>query len=129
VATGEVLSAREYADIERATKRAGDPAGLTFSVLFATADGEPRLYAERAHNSLPEPSRSVLIFVDAAARRVEVVTGATAERHIDDRAAQLAVLAMTAGFPIGGLAGGVIDGLRMLGQYGDRPPVQHTDTP
>ncbi len=129
MAAGEGLSARERADIERAAQRAGDLAGLTFSVLFADADGDVRTYAERAHASLPHPASSVLVFLDPAARRLEIVTGSQAHRRIDDRAAKLAALAMTSGFSIGDLAGGVVDGLQMLGEYGNHPPVMHTDTP
>lgn len=129
MAVGEALSARERADIERAARRAGDRSGLTFSVLFADAEANCRRYAERAHASLSDPAESVLIFVDPAARQVEVVTGSAARRRIDDRSATLAVLAMTTGFSIGDLAGGVVDGLQMLGEYGNRPRVLHTDTP
>jgi uncharacterized membrane protein YgcG len=129
VAGGETLSIRERNDIERAARRAGELGGVTFSVLFATADGDCRAYAERAHATLDDPANSVLIFVDPARRQIEVVTGSGAGRRIDDRAAKLAVLAMTTGFSIGDLAGGVVDGLQMLGQYAHRPPVLHTDTP
>lgn len=129
MAGGDTLSARERADIQRAALRAGERSGLTFSVLFADAQGDGRSYAERAHASLADPADSVLVFVDPAARQVEVVTGSEAQRRIDDRAATLAVLAMTTGFSIGDLAGGVVDGLQRLGEQGDRPRVLHTDTP
>jgi len=129
VAGGENLTDRERADIERAAQRAGKLAGLTFRVLFAHADGDTRTYAERAHASLTDPAGSVLIFIDPGARQTQVVTGSLAQRTIDDRAAALAVLAMTTGFSLGDLAGGVVDGLQMLAQYGHRPPILHTDTP
>ena len=126
---GEALSPRERTAIERATQRAGDLAGLTFRVLFADAGGDARSYAESAHASLPDPDGAVLVFVDPVAREVQVVTGGRSQRNIDDRAAKLAVLAMTTRFSNGDLAGGVVDGLQMLGQYGHRPPVLHTGTP
>ena len=129
VAAGEALSGRERADIERAAKRAGGLSGLSFSVLFADAQGDSRRYAEAAHARLEDQARSVLVFVDPSARRVEVITGSEAERRIDDRAARLAVLAMTTGFSVGDWAGGVVDGLQKLGEYGNRPKVLHTDTP
>lgn len=115
--------------MERAARRAGELAGLTFSVLFAAADGDGRLFAERAHATLDDPSHSVLVFVDPGARQTEIVTGEYAARSIDDRAAKLAVLAMTSGFSVGDLAGGVVDGLQMLAQYANRPAVRHTNTP
>jgi len=129
VASGDALSDRERAEMERAAQRAGQLAGLRFCVLFADSGGDARAYAERAHGSLYDAERTVLIFVDPAARQTEVVTGSRAQRHIDDRAAKLAVMAMTSGFALGDLAGGVVDGLQMLGEYGNRPPVRHTDTP
>ena len=129
MADGEVLTERQQSSLERAAQRGGDLAGLSFSVLFANAVGDVRMYAEQAHATLADPARSVLVFVDPGARQTEIVTGEYAARSIDDRAAKLAVLAMTTGFSIGDLAGGVIDGLQMLGEYGNRPPVRHTDTP
>lgn len=129
VAAGETLSARERAAIDRAARRAGDVGGLTFTVLFATAAGDARAYAEHAHARLDAPAITVLVFVDPAARRLEIVTGSRAHRLIDDRAAKLAALAMTSKFSLGDLAGGVVDGLQMLGEYANRPPVMHVDRP
>lgn len=127
MAAGETLSARERADIERAARRAGDLCGLTFTVLFAAAEGDVRTYAEHAHSRLDDAATTVLVLVDPAARRLEIVTGSRAHRQIDDRAAKLAALAMTSGFSLGDLAGGVVDGLQMLGEYAHGPPVMHTD--
>lgn len=129
MAAGETLTARERADMERAARRAGERSALTFTVLFAAADRDVRTYAELAHACVEDPATTVLVFVDPAARRLEIVTGRHAHRQIDDRAAKLAALAMTSGFSLGDLAGGVVDGLQMLGEYAHGPPVMHTEQP
>ncbi len=127
--TGERLSGRERASIERAAERASESTGLTFTVCFASAEGEVRAYARSLHAGLADSAQAVLIFVDPGARALEIVTGHDAARQIDARGTTLASLAMTSKFSIGDLAGGVVDGLQMLGEGGRRPPVLHTATP
>ena len=127
--TGDRLTERERAAIQRAAERAGASTGLTFSVCFADAPGDVRAHARSLHAGLDDSSRAVLVFVDPGARALEIVTGNEARRQIDARGATLASLAMTSKFSIGDLAGGVVDGLQMLGESGRRPPVLHTDNP
>jgi uncharacterized membrane protein YgcG len=129
VPTGERLSDRERASIERAAERASASTGLMFTVCFASAEGDVRSYARSLHAGLADSTHTVLIFVDPGARALEIVTGREAGRQIDSRGATLASLAMTSKFSIGDLAGGVVDGLQMLGEGGRRPPVLHTATP
>ena len=62
----------------------------------------------------------VLVFVEPDARRVEVVTGETAQRRLDDRAAGLASLSMATSFAGGDLTGGIVNGLRMMAQAAGR---------
>lgn len=126
---GERLTERERAAIERAATRSGAGTGLTFSVCFADASGDVRSHARSLHAGLADNEHAVLIFVDPAARALEIVTGGEARRRVDERAATLATLAMTSKFSVGDLAGGVVDGLQMLGESGRRPPVLHTDSP
>lgn len=126
---GEQLSERELTAVERAAARAGTGTGLTFTVCFASAVGDARAYARTLHAGLADSAQAVLIFVDPAARGMEIVTGREARRRIDARAATLASLAMTTKLSVGDLAGGVVDGLQMLGESGRRPPVLHTSTP
>jgi hypothetical protein len=63
------------------------------------------------------------------ARRVEIVTGSSSRRWLDDRACALAVLAMTTSFGAGDLAGGLVNGLRSLGEHSRHPRVLHLDEP
>jgi hypothetical protein len=60
---------------------------------------------------------------------LEIVTGSEAGRVVDERACSLAAMTMTSSFAVGDLAGGIVDGLRMLGEYAHRPPVLHRDEP
>ena len=48
-------------------------------------------------------------------RVVEVVTGGEARVRLPDRGAKLAVMSMVASFKEGDLLGGLLSGLRMLG--------------
>ena len=127
--TGERLSDRERAAIERAAERAGASTGLTFTVCFASSIGDVRAHARALHADLTDSTRAVLVFVDPGARTLEIVTGREAGWQLDTRATTLASLAMTSKFSIGDLAGGVVDGLQMLAESGRRPPVLHTDNP
>ena len=129
MAAGEGLSERERAAIERAAERSGAGTGLTFTVCFADARGDVRAHARSLHAGLANSEHAVLVFVDPGARALEIVTGSEARRRVDARGATLATLAMTSKFSIGDLAGGVVDGLQMLGESGRRPPVLHTDNP
>ena len=127
--TGDRLSDREQAAIERAAERAAASTGLTFTVCFGAAAGDVRAHARSLHAGLAGSEHAVLIFVDPEARALEIVTGRDAARLIDARGSTLASLAMTSKFSVGDLAGGVVDGLQMLGESGRRPPVLHTSTP
>ena len=127
--TGERLTERERSAIQRAAERAGTGTGLTFTVCFGAAPGDVRAHARSLHAGLADSAHSVLVFVDPGARALEIVTGAEARRQIDARGATLASLAMTSKFSVGDLAGGVVDGLQMLGEGGRRPPILHTSTP
>lgn len=126
---GDALSDRERSDLERAATRAGADTGLTFSVCFADGGGDTRARARALHAGLVDPAHAVLVFVDPAARDLEIVTGVEANRRIGEREATLATLVMTSKFSIGDLAGGVVDGLQMLAEHGRRPVTRHRDQP
>lgn len=126
---GDRLSARERTAVERAAVRAGVDTGLTFAVCIAPAVGPARTHARSLHAELADPAHAVLLFVDPDARTLEIVTGSESARRVDDRSATLASLAMTSKFSVGDLAGGVVDGLQMLGSGGRRPTTLHTDSP
>ena len=59
---------------------------------------------------------SVLVLVAPNARRVEIVMGTSLRGRLSDRDCALAALSMTSSFSGGDLAGGVLQGVRMLGQ-------------
>ncbi|MEZ5115734.1 MAG: DUF5130 family protein [Candidatus Nanopelagicales bacterium] len=125
---GEQLSAAHRADIERQVALAERQSGLPFSVyLGPLADG--RASAEELHATLHDPARAVLVAIDPAGRRIEIVTGAESARWLDDRACRLAAMSMTTSFSAGDLAGGVRDGLGVLAEHARHPRVLHTDEP
>jgi hypothetical protein len=107
---------QEVDAMARAAALAEERCGLRFSVFVGQSEGEPAEYARRLLAALgDDAARSVLIHVDPAAHRVEVVTGAEAAQLIDDRACGLASLAMTSSLEAGDLVAAVVTGLRVLG--------------
>jgi len=129
VPAGEAFSAGQQEQINRALDIAERESGLRFAVYVGAAEGNARTIARSLHRELPGRSRAILLYVDPAHRALEIVTGGEAGRVIDDRACSLATMAMTSSFTVGDLAGGIADGLRMLGEYAHRPPVLHRDEP
>ena len=97
--------------------------GLNFSVYLGDLGDDPRATAEALHSSHGDTApESVLIAVSPGQRRVEIVTGAEANRRLPDRACNLAVMSMVASFKEGDLTGGLVSGLRMLtDQAGTKP--------
>jgi hypothetical protein len=124
-----IFSDRERAEIERARRIAETSADLRFCVYVGALTEDSRPAAVRLHAALADPASSVLVAVDPGGRRVEVVTGATSRRWLDDRGCALAVLAMTTSFTAGDLAGGIVNGLRSLGEHARHPRVLHLDEP
>jgi uncharacterized membrane protein YgcG len=128
VSAGNPFSSSQTEAIARAVRQARTQTGLRFSVFVGAADGEARAFAERLLTaSGTEAPSSVLLFVDPGARQLEIVTGVDARRKIDDRSCALAGMSMSSAFSGGDLAGGIVDGLRMLAQAGSRPRVLHAD--
>jgi uncharacterized membrane protein YgcG len=127
VLAGDAFSPRQREDIVRAIQRAERASGLRFSVYVGAAEGPPRPYAKRLHGELgAEAADSVLIFVDPAARHLEIITGGRARRWVDDRACALASMSMTSAFAAGNLAGGIAQGLQVLGEHARHPQSLHT---
>src|SRR4051812_43217842 len=108
----------------RATRAAIDRSGLHFSVFVGRSEGAPTEYAERLLAALgPLCATGVVIHVDPIARRLEIVTGVLAARRLDDRSCGLATLSMTSSFSGGDLVGGIVTGLRMLGDGATAVPA------
>lgn len=112
---GEAFTPRQIDEIVRAADAAQRQSGLRFSVFVGLSEGSPEVYAERLLAALGDDGPdSVLILVDPANRRLEIVTGRLAASRLDDRACGLATLSMTSAFSGGDIVGGVVTGLRML---------------
>ncbi|RJK97119.1 DUF5130 family protein [Vallicoccus soli] len=115
---GEAFTEREAEDIRRALRVAEQVSGLAFSVYVGNVPGEDaRSGARELHAQLPDPARSVLLTIDPGARTIEVVTGSEAVRRVDDRSCSLATMSMSSAFAGGDLAGGIAEGVRMLGDH------------
>jgi uncharacterized membrane protein YgcG len=113
---GDALTQRQIDEIAAAAEVAAERCGLRFSVFVGGSDGEPAVFAERLLTALGQDApRSVVIHVDPAADRVEIVTGREAASRLDDRACSLATQSMTPSFKDGDIVGGVVTGLRVLG--------------
>ena len=127
---GEAFSARQGDDITRAIRLAHEESGLLYSVYVGVLEGDTRPAAEALHASLgARAADSVLIAVDPAARRLEVVTGSVAKKSLDDRSCALAALTMTSQFGMGDLSGGIVNGLRTLAEHARHPRTLHLDNP
>jgi uncharacterized membrane protein YgcG len=116
VQVGDAFTPRQVDELVRAAQQASAQSGLRFSVFIGQSEGTPREYAERLLAALGDDAPdAVLILVDPAARRLEIVTGQLAANRLDDGACGLATLSMTSAFSGGELVSGVVTGLRMLG--------------
>ena len=125
---GEAFTSDQRAEIARAIRNADAVSGFLFSIYVGAAEGETRPFAERLHAALDEPTDSVLILVDPAARRLEIVTGRHVGNVLDDAEAGLAALAMQSAFAAGDLVGGICTGVQQLGEHARRPPTLHAST-
>jgi uncharacterized membrane protein YgcG len=130
VPAGEAFSERQRDDITRAIRLARQEADLPVSVYVGALEGDTRAMARQLHRALgPDAPKSVLVAVDPGARRLEIVTGRDVHRHLDDRSAGLAALAMTSAFQAGDLSGGIASGVLSLAEHARVPKSLHTDTP
>ena len=126
---GDAFTPDQLYDIERAVRHAEAASGLHFSVYVGGADSETRPFAVELLNELEDPDRSVLVYVDPAGRRLEIVTGATAKRQLSDHAAGLAALSMQTSFAAGDLTGGLVTGVQQLGDHAHQAPLLHANEP
>ena len=125
---GEAFSSGQVQSIERALHQAAEECGLSYSVYVGSPPEDLRLYGRRLLASLGDAaSRSVIVLVDPAARRLEIMTGGAAARYLDDRATALGAMSMTSSFSAGDLAGGIVAGLHTLAEHARQPRTLHTD--
>lgn len=124
---GDAFSPDQLHDLERAVKNAENASGLHFSVYVGGADSETRPFALELLGQLDDPDHSVLVYVDPAGRRLEIVTGPQARRRLSDAQAGLAALTMQASFAAGDLTGGLVTGVQQLGEHARQLPLLHAD--
>ena len=122
---GDAFTPDQLYDLERAVRYAEETSGLHFSVYDVGADSETRPFALELFNELDDPDSSVLVYVDPAGRRLEIVTGPLAKRQLSDTAAGLAALTMQTSFATGDLTGGLVTGVQQLGTHAHQPPLLH----
>ena len=101
--------------LDEALTLASRDSGLRFSVYLGELGANPTETAQRLHASAEGSDEAVLVAVSPEQRVVEVVTGPEARVRLPDRGAKLAVMSMVASFKEGDLLGGLLSGLRMLG--------------
>jgi hypothetical protein len=107
--------------LDEALTLASRDSGLRFSVYLGELGANPTETAQRLHAGAEGSDEAVLVAVSPEQRVVEVVTGSEARVRLPDRGAKLAVMSMVASFKEGDLLGGLLSGLRMLGdQAGSR---------
>ncbi len=108
----------ESTQIRRAIAIAQKRTDLNWSVFIGTLTPDPRTQAEARHAELgPAAAKSVLIAVDPAARRLEIVTGTHARAELDDRSCALAAAAMTSSFAVRDLDGGIAYGILAMVEH------------
>jgi uncharacterized membrane protein YgcG len=125
VAAGDPFSGAERAALDAAIRKAEQLSRAEFSVFVGKAEGEPRAFATRLHNSLVAPARSILVMVDPAARVIEVVTGAYVRRTLSDSEVELAIMAMQTAFAEADLVDGLRRGIAMLADHARSPQTLH----
>lgn len=126
---GDAFTPEQLHDIERAVRNAEAASGLHFSVYVGGADSETRPFALELLNELDDPDNSVLVYVDPAGRRLEIVTGSNARRQLSDTSAGLAALTMQTSFATGDLTGGLVTGVQQLGDHAHQAPMVHVNEP
>jgi len=108
----------ESGQIRRAVALAEKRTGLNWSVFIGALGAESRKQAEARHAELgPAAAKSVLIAVDPAARRLEIVTGEHARTLLDDRSCALAAASMTSTFAVRDLDGGIARGILAMVEH------------
>jgi uncharacterized membrane protein YgcG len=127
VPAGEAFSAGQLQAIERALGQAHAESELSYSVFVGAVDRDLREQGRQLLGALgADADRAVVVVIDPAQRRLEILTGATAARYLDDRATALGAMAMTSSFTAGDLAGGIVAGLHTLSEHARHPRTLHT---
>jgi hypothetical protein len=122
------LSAGQRTQLTKLVEKARQICGYAFAVRIGPlADGRDGAVA--LHAELPYAASSILVAVDPAAHRIEIVTGTNVARVLDDRTCEFAALAMKSCFVANDLVGGIREGVTLLAEHSRHPRVLHLDTP
>jgi len=128
VPAGEAFSASQVDAIERAIKQAQQESGIHYSVYVGAPDNDLREFGRQLLGALGKKADdSVLVVIDPASRRLEILTGIAASLHLDDRATALGAMSMTSSFAAGDLAGGIVAGLHTLSEHARQPRTLHAE--
>ena len=125
---GEAFTAWQREDIDRALQHAQEQAGLRVAVFVGELAGDAHRHAQTLHAALDDSAEAVLVAVDPGQRLLEIVTGPSVARRVDDRTCTLAAMSMTSSLQGGNLSGGVVDGVRVLAEHAGEPnpaPAAH----
>jgi hypothetical protein len=126
VRPGDGFTPDQRAVLERARSAAAEATGLDVLLYVGELAGgrgdAERILSERGG------AASVLLAVDPAGRRLEIVTGEVAGEQLTDRSCGFVALAMTSSFAAGDLVGGIRDGLQVLSDHARRRETRHLDT-
>ena len=125
VAAGDFSSTERFA-LDQAIRKAETLSRFEFSLFVGNAEGDPRAFASRLHNSLVAPSRSIMIMVDPTARALEIVTGGAVRRTLTDKEVELTAAQMQSSFAEGDLVGGLLRGIAMLADHARAPQTLHS---
>jgi hypothetical protein len=129
VPVGEAFTAGQRLDIDRALNQAREQAGLRVAVFVGELPGDAHHHARTLHAALDDPSDAVLVAVDPGQRLLEIVTGPSVARRVDDRTCTLAAMAMISSLQGGNLSGAIIDGVRVIAEHASGPTSAPASAP
>lgn len=121
------FTAAQRTSLDQSIRAAERVSRCEFSVFVGTAEGDPRVFAQRLHAALSTPGRSVLVMVDPTARLIEIVTGGDVRRVLSDHEVALAVLEMRSEFAGGDLVRGLRRGITMMAMSARAPRTLHAE--
>ncbi len=126
---GDSFTPSQLQRLKRAVRNAEAVSGLTFTLFVGVSEEDSRAYAEKLHRALPDPDHSVLVMCDPEFHKLEIVTGVTARRVLDDLECRLAAAAMQTSFAGGDIVGGLAAGIQQLGEAARQPQTLHMSRP
>lgn len=117
------FSTPELARIDDALTRISRATGLGFQIYLGDLGEDTRATAEQLHAGLDDAANAVLIAVSPGQKAVEIITGEKSHQRLTDRAAKLGVVSMVPLLREANIIGGLIKGLRIMGDLVDVPDL------